>query len=839
MRNTSILTAILIALAGQPPAPAAPFVQYTALSDAARKAGKLAKYDSCATTSSTLSLGDYKLKLTVPRTAAAYDVVPIRYTLTRPAGARRAAVEAVAFEDPAKARSKPLYDLAIPGNIGVKLDYLGSVCADFDPSVYRGLGDGPKSPTCPFPPLKRDHIVRSSTIREAQAIWFKFRLTNTGDTILDPEGFGAAFFEPHIIKLDKDGKEEWTAGTVNMFERFLTYLYPGESTEIWVNYWTPKFGAYCRGLREGDYKLQFTMVYRYHRDYNWGINIWTGAWLARLTVPIKVQKQAEFNPATTQFEMIDKDEKMPGDFDSFEEFMTAFRIYNDVPAKPTVQKGVVYLQVAPWTRQAVVKLILTDAKQIAVARVPIKVTTESLRIKYNPRNVMVIKDSKGIEQPAVVTQAMPGMRIGFQLGPYPEQHMLEQIREMKDLGINVLANTGCNWLIYEVNGSDAIDLSAACYKYWWDVLVPKMGMRAIGWSTYPPSGVYWYDTVFPLLGHKVTYTEAGAGYNGMPRSVDLADPVVPEVIAAWTKFNYDRWGSNWFRTRDGRMPIDIEDTRGFLRDDINLRYLSGPLTIARFREWVKEKYGSLESVNKAWGSHLTGFDQIDPESNQGIEGDNLPHGPVYNKPDHIFHDWNAAVADWDIFRTELRLDTYRRTNEILRRSIPGAELALRTEGANFTIDGSPDSPDMHSRHVYYSQRRNAMVQSVVDKANIIHFFSDYTTLPYTEAEWRQAMREMVAKGIIPVFLPQFDHMRDILLNPYYGRQYQLHYNLDKPSKGMMVHCLTAAYPWWKATYEEGGAPGILYSDYLADGFATETQKRELKLLHKHFATMKR
>jgi hypothetical protein len=101
------------------------------------------------------------------------------------------------------------------------------------------------------------------------------------------------------------------------------------------------------------------------------------------------------------------------------------------------------------------------------------------------------------------------------------------------------------------------------------------------------------------------------------------------------------------------------------------------------------------------------------------------------------------------------------------------------------------------------------------------------------------MREMVSAGVVPMFLPAFNHMRDILLNQYYGLEYKTNYNLEKPSKGIMVHCLTAAYPWWKATYEEGGAPGIIWADYLCDGFATETQKRELKLLSENFKKMKK
>ena len=73
---------------------------------------------------------------------------------------------------------------------------------------------------------------------------------------------------------------------------------------------------------------------------------------------------------------------------------------------------------------------------------------------------------------------------------------------------------------------------------------------------------------------------------------------------------------------------------------------------------------------------------------------------------------------------------------------------------------------------------------------------------------------MVAAGLVPIFLPQFNDMRDILLNPHYGRDYQVSYHLDRPTKGVMVHCLMAAYPWWKTAYEEGGAracPGPITS----------------------------
>jgi len=812
-------------------------VSYTALSDAARASGQLARYDGAPTREAAIDLAGYHLDLTVPRTARAYDVIPISYTLTQPLGRRRAAVEAVAFEDAAKAGDTPLYDMAIPGDLDVKIEYLGSVSADFDNEHYIPLTADPKTPVSPFPPYKRDSMVRSSNVRAANAVWFKFRITNTGDTILDPEGFGASFMQPHISKLKGDGSVEWTAGTVNMFERQLSYLYPGESTEQWVNFFCPQNGGDARGLKEGDYRIDLSMLYRYYRDYNWGVNIWAGKEFAKLTMPIRVTAKGGKSPVQTSFEVTDKDDKMPGYFDRFEEFMTSFRVHRWV-REDTVSRDKIYLQVAPWTEKVVVKLILTDPRQIAVAKIPIRITNETLDVKYNPGNVMVVNQG-GKQMPAFVAQSMPAMRTGFQLGPYPEKHLLQQIQEMKDLGVNVLANTAGSWWAPEIGGRKGVELHSACYKYWYDVLARRLDMKLMGWCVYPPTSPAWYANAAPLLGvNEVKYSTADSTYGGHA-GVDRSDPIVPEVIAAWAKYNYERWGDMWFKTSDGRVPIDIEDTWGWMRDDINIRYMTGPLSVQRFRDWAKAKYGDISQVNAAWGSQFADFSQIEPEKDQGVEGDGIDQKPVYNKPENPFHDWSPAVSDWDVFRTELRMDTYQKANEIIRRTIPGGELALRTEGANLVVPGDGTSDNMHWRHVYYSQRRDAMVFDVVKQRDVIHFYSDYTTLPYTEQEWRQAMREMVAAGVIPVFVPQFDHMRDILLNPYYGRQYQMHYGLDQPSKGMMVHCLMAAYPWWKATYEEGGAPGMIWSDYLCDGFATETTKRELKLLTAHFAAMEK
>ncbi|MHB1000074.1 MAG: beta-galactosidase [Armatimonadota bacterium] len=826
-----------------PAASADPKVSYTALSNEARSSGQLDIYKNSLRTTGRIAVDGYILSYSMPSKLRAYDVVPISYRLHQPANSRRVAVEAVASEDQVKAKGRALYDMSIPGDLSVNVEYLGSVSADYDYENYIWLTKDPKTPVSPFPPFKRDPLVRSSTIRSAEAVWFKFRITNNGSTILDPEGLGAALSYPQIVKIGVDGKDEWSAGTINTYERQMKYIYPGESYDQWVQFNCPKFDWPSRGLLEGDYRIDYTMLYRSNQKWEWGPNIWHGKEFAKLSVPIKVTKNGGVTPVQRSLQITDTSDKMPGWLDRFEQFMTTFVIHEPVNHTEDIN-DTMYLQVAPWTKKVELKLILTNPNGIKIARIPVSVSDVTMKVKYNPKNPMVLKRN-GKEEPVIMVQALPGMRTGFQLGPYAEDHMRAEIMEMKALGVNVITNTCGNWWAAEVGGSSnkfydyrKIDPLSAAYKYWYDTLVRENGMTTMGWSVFPLSATWWYDWAEPLFGKKVNYSTIDHFYQGMP-GVDLGDPIVPEVLAAWVNYIYSRWGDTWFKTKDGRVPIDLEDTWGWLRDDANTRYTDGPMAVAKFRVWLQRKYGSIQKVNEAWRTDFKDLAEVNPESKEGLGADDLLNQEFYNRPDRVFHDWTPAMEDWDRFRTELRMDLYRKTNEILRKTIPGAEIALRTESGGPLIKSDSKSPSMHLRHAYYTQRRNALVYDAVKKQNVLHFYADYTTLPYTLTEWRSAMKQMASDGITPSFFPQFNNMRDIVLNPYYGRDYQVSYNLDEPAKGVMVHCLMAAYPYWKATYEAGGAPATSWADYTCDAFVTETQKKEIKLLREHFNTMEK
>ena len=824
---------------------AMPRVNYTKLSNEAKSIGQIDFYKNKPTFSGTINLDGYSLKYSMPSMVRAYDMVPIDYVLNKKDG-RDLAIEAVASEEKSKAKGQALYDMTIPGDLRVNIEYLGNISADYDDSNYQYLTPNPKE-AAPLDhiPIKRYDFLESSTAKAADCIWFKFKITNTGNTILDPEGFGKDFGEATIIKVDENGKSEWDSAcdTINIFERHLNDIYPGESWVCWVQFNTSKYlGWPGRQLVEGNYEINFYMKYKYNRTYNYELNVWGGATFAQCKIPIKVTKDGAITEIIAESKVVDESEKMPIYFDKFEEFMTSFDFYSE-DNKDKVINGRMYLQVAPWTENVTLKLILTNPRAIEVVNLPVKVLNDTLKINYNANNPMVIQKDDGSEEPAIIVQAMPGMRSNFQLGPFPEQHMEAEIKEMKDLGVNLIANTSGNWWVSELAGQEAKDhILEPCkigYRYWYDYLMRKYDMKAIGWSIYPPSHSVYYDTAKAAFGLEDTYSPNPNTYPARNAGIDFGDPIIPKLLAVWSEYTYGRWGDYWFTDKLNKTAVDCEDTWGWMRMDINNRCNLGAIGTEKFRVWLKDKYyTNIRILNKVWGSDFKSFEEIDPDKvNSFVE---LKEYLIdYNASDSIFHDWTVAMEDLDRFRTQLRMDQYNEANNLIKEFLPTGQMAVRTEGANIIAKGDPTSDNPDERHIYYSQRRDATIYDIVKDSKAIHSYSDYTTIPYTIRDWRKFTRESTEAGVINAVLPTFSGMRDVLLNDSYGRDYKVAYNLETSQKGMMIHVLQAAYPVWQAIYEEGGAPGVIWADYLCDGFVTDTQKKEIKLLSNNFKKMKK
>jgi len=821
----------------------APLVSYTKLSDEAKKLGEIEIYNDIPKINGTLDLDEYYISYKVPKNVRAYDCIPIEYTISIPKSDRRIAFEAVAFEDE-KRLKKPAFDLAIPGNLNVTFDYLGSVSGDYEPDIYPYLQKDPKEGAImDFVPIKRDELVKSGVIRAADCVWFKFRLTNTGDTILDPEGFGASMIIPYIMKIDENGKNEWEHAMqpINLFERHLDYIYPGESYDFWTQFDCSKaFGWPGRQLLEGNYVVTIEMGYRYNQTYNYDINVWGSKPFVKAEVPIVVSKEAKNVPVTIENVVLDDIEKMPGYLSSFEEFMTSFDYFDKSEKENKITKTM-YLQVAPWTKNITLKLILTDPKKMVSVNIPVNVTEENMKIKYNPDNQMIVNNG-GVEEPVILAMALPGMRQNFQLGPDLEDFMTKEAYDMKALGVNVISNTAGGYWYGELGRfpkERIVEPLEIGYRYWYDNLMRKIGLKCLGWSVYPGNNPGAFDVNNAYKGENLEFEKLDKTYaNG---GVDYFDPNLPKAIAGLVEYTYGRWGDYWYVTKDGKMPIEMEDSWGWMRYDINERY---PLTNKInefFQKWAIDKYEHIEEINKAWNANFSSINEIDIEKIDMLMIENWAK-ENYRVPDPIFYEWSPAMLDYDVFRTEMRMKFLDNVNKEIQKVLSNGEISVRTEGANLIAKGDEFSNNSDMRHVYYSQRRNAMEYKTLQKADVLHFYNDYTTIAYSREDWRLAHKESKEANVTTMYLAQFNHMRDIFMNSHYGRDYSVHYNLSSDfenKKGMMIHCLQAAYPLWKIAYEEGGCAGIIWADYLCDGFATETQKKEVKLLSENFKKMKK
>lgn len=812
-------------------------IVYDPLRREAESTGQLRRYAKVPSTPVGVALGPYRLRAAVPRSARAYDVVPIDYELSwRPSAEATfpVAVEAVAFEEEGRRRGRPACDLALPGRIDLAVEYLGSVTAHLDPGpkqrITPDLSDKPGS----YPGFRCGPLARSGVVEAGDLVWYRVCITNTGNTILDAEGLGGCLLYPRLLRRGASGAYEPAGESYNLYVRDLEYLYPGESHDLWLHCTgsVPGFaeppGAPTPqgfGVVPGDYRLQLRLIYRHYGDADPFRNIWEGAtgfvWEMPFTVEERA-RQAPVLPGETVLTDGPAPDKLTRFIHTFEEFMTAF----DCHISPTADgarrvRGRLHLQVAPWTREVVLRLVQGSPSRVADAAAPLRVSLAGLRLRRNDATAFTIRRD-GRVVPVVESQTMADMRTNVQLGPYPGRHIAERLREMAECGINVVATTSMPWLYNDMHGTPS-NYQGDAWKYVLDV-ARDQGMGVEGWGTYPFDRSTCGPIAEWLTGRPAGLTQFALG----GACVSHADPALPAANAALWLYQFRRWGDLYYENARGEVPISVEDTRGWMRQDVNIRYPMGPQTVAVFREWLRLKYGDIATLNQAWGTAFADFEAIDPERDQ--VRNQFGHLWEYTDPANPFHDWSTAVTDLDVFRSELRLANYADTLALVREAIPGAVVALRTEGANVLVAGlDPADPNPHVRHAYLSQRRCGAIAELLGEAGTVRVHSDYTTIPYTPTELRRFVHAAVAQGITPAYFPQFDNMRDIAVNARYGTDYQVHYNLPEPRKGYMMHCLTAAYPWLAVTYEEGGIPGILWEDYQCDGFATETQKREMRL----------
>ncbi len=796
---------------------------YNPLYRMANDSERLLRYANAPKERKTIRLDNCTLTYRVPVNAVGYDVIPIPYEV-RWTGEQPfpLAVEATAFEEPSRSNGRHLFDLALPGRLDFKVEYLGSITAHVNPGAKQNIKPDMTDLPGVYPAFTRKPMVRSGVVESGDVIWFQFRVTNTGDTILDPEGFGGWALYPALYRKDASGEYKFHSYTYNLYIRDRHYFYPGESHDFWINFTAQGDSASFR-IEPGEYRIDFRAYYRYYRDWNDWLNMWDGAWMYLAEMPISVAPKPEKAPvAPIMVTMTNggQEDKLTRYIHTFEEFMTSFDCWQKAPETGNSLSGTLYLQVAPWTKDITVKLIGVNPVRCNTLATQIEVDNSTIKLhpKFHPGNCLV-KEGKRV--PVVYSQLMSDMRGNVQVSPWPERYIKEDIRRMMECGVNVCSTTAMPWL-YDDFHNPKYNYNGDAMKYSLDV-ARKMGMKFEAWGSYPFDRSTVADIYHELTGDPTPLnTFPSDGYIAISQS----DPNIAKANVALWMYQFKRWGDACAQFESGVLPFSTEDTRGWMRQDVNIRYPIGELSKQAFRSWLRHKYGSIVRLNAAWGSDYASFDFIDPEADGVVNI--FGHHWEYTNPAKVFHDWDKAIADFDEWRVDLRIRNYRDSLSLIHRNVPQARMLLRTEGANAIIEGvKPSETDPHFRHIFYSQRRVAATADEMIPSKVLSFHSDYTTLPYSPEELRRITRLGVQGRIIPAWLPQFDNMRDIAVNSKYGTDYETTYNVNGPAKGAMMHVLTPVFPWFQAMIEEGGIPGILWEDFQCDGFVTETQEKEL------------
>ena len=765
------------------------------------KSASLKKYDNAEKITGEISLDGATLKYEIPKNVTAYDAVPVNYTLVTDRDAVYY-VEANAMEDAAKSADKNYYDLALPGKVDVDFEFLGYVCASNAPSNRPVLSASFKQDkvAAKYPSYNASELICSGNIKAADYIWFKIRYTNTGNTILDGDGTGTFCFEPLLFKKE-NGTYNQIRTAENLYYRIDDEVFPGESGEMWICF-NPL------GLPAGDYKIRINCLVRNETSNpeNYGKNIWGGETYSASTFNFKVTA----NGAQTEPQKFVKLTKRSSAsrnhwLHTYEEFMTSFDSWLR-GKKDTEYKGTLYLQCAPWSDQVVLKLIRGNDDAISCAYLPVNVESDSIKVVFNPDNDGYTILSDGTRFPTIQAQSMVDMRGNIQEGPYPEKLIVETLNTMKSIGINTINTTAA----FMFDGSNGAGVNNNVDAFWYSADVArKMGIRMEGFVSYPFQNAAGLATA--ITGE--SYTGGGFG---------TEDIQITEAIR--TIYQFGRWGDNYWLTADGVVPLSVEDTRGWERVDFNARAAISSTSLSAFRLFLLDLYGAdIDALNDAWGSNYKSFYDINPEVETTDD-----HGYRRYYKGKVFNEWSRPLADFDAFRTLERMGDYTGMMAIVNGTYPTAKLNLRTEGANWLSTVDPFTDNAHFRHVYYSQRRNAIIPELMAETDVIYAHSDYTTLPYTPSEVSELTASSLENGIHPVLLPQFDRMRDIAVNARYGTDFTYDYNLSgKAVKGAYINTVCSVFEWFKATYEAGGTPGILWQDYLCDGYATSTQKKEI------------
>jgi len=587
----------------------------------------------------------------------------------------------------------------------------------------------------------------------------KIRVKNIGDTILRAQGYG---YVSLMTTIAKEGESPNMRAAVERWQMLEDDFLPGQVRE---------FVCIAEPLRNpGVYNISFD--FGISRDEIWS----RGQIFATLKLTLEVgegtaQDEPDVTVGVRELPLI-----APLAPDKLEEFLSSYRIHSEDA------EGELCVELPPWDVKLAVRLITPYG--VGMKIVPIEVNRKGLSIKPAQRRWMG-KEGRYI----LSTWYYPYRTERFT--DTIKKRIRQDLDEMKKCGINAL------WLQffpifaygpytqYTVEYARQIDMPIIPSFYFWDQR--SQLERFTGWKFMPaaPSGL-------------------GATY------VDALDKKFPEALAMWFDKVYEDYEDAFLRLPDGSVPVCIMEEQGYGIWNTRTGGAS-EADVAAFRDWLRKKYGSIEEVNRKWGTAYSDFEEITPT---------LSCQPPFNE-------WSKALEDWDDFRSLLVNKAIGDAVRIIRERHP--EVIVGT--LPFSIYGIEGMPGEH----YYSimpfnwlARRTAMVERFVLDKNI--FGPDFLAYVYIQDKMPVDVltRHLVEKGTDMLGYIYFNCFRMVQ-----DEKAPSGYRGFPQIKARDVPVLASLYPRLKAIYENGGVGGIYcWNDHPLFERVTYVQKRELALIRK-------
>ena len=772
---------------------------YNPISAEAKKQGTLSLYNTAAKKSGTITLQDgTTLTYSVPTDVTAYSAVPLTYSVKGGASAQTVHVEATTYENPNRINQSGYFENTLPGDVGATVSYLGYVQTtnnDASANPFWNAKPSKDKKGTKYPPYDVTNLTCSGSIPAgSQETFFQFSATNTGNTILKGDGQGYFAFYPILYKKNGNSYSQ-VATNDNMFVRLYDHWYPGETIEFWVKFGAGGYGA----LPSGEYRIELQgQIANEHSTPDWGAMYVGGRPITRATYDFVVGGSS--NNLTVKNETINTT-KRNGWLGVYEEFQTSYHTHYRIDTAKA-ENDTLYFQPAPWDTTLTIRLISDESGQMQLVKLPLAVESDSVAITLNPYNENYVVKDDGTREPILGTQHMADMRGNSQYEPYAMDVLANDFKDMKEAGVNYLTSTMA-FSYTTGSGNMAIAANRAMMD-----LASLLGFKFESYGMYPYENSISKATSITQLYAGIT---TGKGNN-----------IVNGILNSWI---YERFGDMMWASPNGVTPIAQEDSRGWMTIDHDWRMDLTNHFVEDLQEWLEETYGTITALNRAYGSEYTSFTEIDPREFGVLDNNhyNFTNVSLFE----VYHERSKAMLDLDLFRTVKRVRDYKES--LMVTSAPNPKMIARYEGSPLITAGlKPTTKNAHYRETYYQMYRAGLVGEILAASDYVYGTSTYVNTPYTPSETYELTKHAQLAGLHTMNY----HMgyRDQIYNTFYGdgkADVNLHLK-NTEMKVTAINTYAALFPTFKATYEAGGANGIMWMDYYCNGFVTSTKYKELQ-----------